>query len=383
MAWKEETAMANKKRFISSALEGKIAFSKLCKEFSISRECGYKWLKRHQEEGEEGLKEKSRKPKTSPFKTSHELEKQILEVRSEHPAWGARKIYAYLAREGVTGLPNPSTITRILHRNGQINEEDSLKHKAFIRFEHAFPNELWQMDFKGHFPIGTGRCHPLTILDDHSRYSLDVRACANEQMLTVKWALINVFRQYGLPKKMTMDNGPPWGLGGETRGYTSLEIWLMRLDIYVSHSRPCHPQTQGKDERFHRSLQEELISRKQFRDIEDSQRHFDEWRWCYNNKRPHEALKMDTPTSRYQNSTRGYPEKLPDIEYESGSIVRKINGVGEIYYAGQRYFISEGMKGLLVRIAESGRDGILDVYLMRHKVREIDLVSKTTAKSFF
>jgi transposase InsO family protein len=379
MAWKEETAMSNKMRFVQLALEKKTTFSKLCKEFSISRECGYKWLRRHKNEGDKGLEERSRKPHSSPLKTSSELEKRILDVRWKYPAWGAKKINAHLTRLGLK-VPNPSTITRILHRNNLIEEEASLKHKAFTRFEYALPNELWQMDFKGHFAVDSGRCHPLTILDDHSRYSLDIRACANEQMRTVQEALINVFREYGLPQKMTMDNGPPWGVAGESHGFTSLEIWLMRLNIYVSHSRPCHPQTQGKDERFHRSLKEELLNRKQFKNLEDSQKHFDEWRWHYNNERPHEALKMASPASKYQNSIRCYPEEMPSIDYDDGSVVRKVNNVGEIYYLGQRYFISEGMKGLLVKIIESGRDGILEVYLSKQKVREIDLVNKVAAK---
>lgn len=380
MAWKEETAMSNRMKFISMALEKGLPFSRLCKEFDISRECGYKWLRRYQEEGSKGLEEKSRRPHSSPSKTSSGIEHTILEIRAKHPTWGGRKIHAYLERRGISSLPNPSTITRILHRHNLIEEENSLKHKAFIRFEHALPNQLWQMDFKGHFGMQSGRCHALTILDDHSRYSLGIKACSNEKTSTVKEALTYVFRQYGLPERMTMDNGSPWRSPSEKTGYTRLEVWLIQLGIYISHSRPFHPQTQGKDERFHRTLKEELLNRRQFEDLEDAQKHLDEWRKIYNYERPHEALGMLSPASRYQSSKRIYPEQLPYIDYGSGVTVRKVNNKGEIYYAGTRYFISESMTGLLVKIGESEIDGIVEVYLAHQKLKEIDLKNKVIAK---
>jgi len=380
MAWKEETAMSIKKRFISCVLQEEVNFSAICKAFQISRECGYKWLKRYRESGEKGLEELSRKPLLSPFKTSDVVEDQILAVREKHQAWGARKIYAFLKRKGVTNLPTPSTITRILHRHGKIEEGESIRHTAFMRFEHAKPNQLWQMDFKGQFWISSGQCHPLTVLDDHSRYSLDIRACANQQAVTVKTSLINIFREYGLPERMTMDNGSPWGSPSEKNGYTGLEVWLIRLGIYVSHSRPFHPQTQGKDERFHRSLKAELLRGKSFANLESIQKEFDEWRWCYNHERPHEALKLNSPASRYQVSSRKYPESLPVIAYDIGSEVRRVAANGEMNYKGEKYYISESMKGLPVKIVESNRCGILNVYLDRQKVKEIDLINKRVAK---
>jgi transposase InsO family protein len=377
MVWNEETAMCNKKRFIMKALEKEKSFSSLCQEFNISRECGYKWLKRYQQLGVLGLEEQSRKPNVSPLKTASDIERKILEIRNRYPAWGARKIHAFLKRKEDISLPVPSTINRILHRHHQIEKEESIKHKAFIRFEHALPNQLWQMDFKGHFAIHNGRCNPLTILDDHSRFSLDIRACANQQATTVKTALVNVLRNYGLPERMTMDNGAPWA---EKNGYTHLEVWLIRMGIYVGHSRPFHPQTQGKDERFHRSLKEELLNRKEFTNLEDTQTHFDEWRRHYNNERPHEALGMNSPASRYQVSFRKYPEHLPPIEYESGSIIRKVRHNGAISYQGIDYFISDSMIGMNVKITESKRHGIMEVYLCHQRVKDIDLINKRSAK---
>lgn len=380
MAWKEETAMSNKEKFIAAALENTATFSALCKTFCISRECGYKWFRRYKEKGKEGLREKSRRPLLSPFKTPNEIELRILEVRNMHPAWGARKIHAFLEHRGINSLPNPSTITRILHRENKICEEESLKRKPFIRFEHAEPNQLWQMDFKGHFSMMSGRCNPLTVLDDHSRYSICLKACRDQQRNTVKEALIDAFRIYGLPERMTMDNGSPWGNPGDTNGYTQLEVWLILLGIHVGHSRPFHPQTQGKDERFHRSLKEELLKGRTFIDLEDAQHHFNEWRWCYNQDRPHEALGMSSPATRYRASMRAYPERLPAIEYPGGSVLRKVEMKGDISYGGTRYFISESMGGLVVKIVETERPGIVEVHLWHQKIKEIDLINKQTAK---
>ena len=135
----------------------------------------------------------------------------VLAVRAAHPAWGGRKIRARLLALGWVQVPAASTITAILHRQGLINPEDSAKHKAWQRFEAAAPNDLWQMDFKGHFAAAAGRCHPLTVLDDHSRYAMGLEACADERRLTVQSGLTAIFRRYGLPRKMLMDNGPPWG----------------------------------------------------------------------------------------------------------------------------------------------------------------------------
>lgn len=227
MAWKEETTMSNKKSFIKAAIEENGSFSSLCQRFNISRECGYKWLKRYKEHGFKGLEERSRKPLSTPFKTSSECESKILEVRNAHPAWGARKIHAYLKRLG-NALPTSSTVNRILHRHGRISKEEANKHKAFCRFEHDLPNQLWQMDFKGFFEVNGKRCNPLTVLDDHSRFSLCLKACKNQQTLTVQEALIEAFREYGLPERMTMDNGSPWGCPSEI-GFTALEVWLIQI----------------------------------------------------------------------------------------------------------------------------------------------------------
>ncbi len=162
------------------------------------------------------------------------------------------------------------------------------------RFERATPNELWQMDFKGHFKLDQGRCHPLTILDDHSRFLLGLHACSNQLWQTVQSQLTLTFRAYGLPECMLMDNGSPWGDDRESR-HTIFTAWLMRLGVNVTYGRPFHPQTQGKDERLHRTFKAELLQGMQFHTLQECQGQFDAWRDFYNQERPHQALNQKVP----------------------------------------------------------------------------------------
>ncbi|WP_192365032.1 integrase core domain-containing protein, partial [Mesorhizobium mediterraneum] len=179
--------------------------------------------------------------------------------------------------------------------------------QPFIRFEHEAPNDLWQMDFKGHVALHGGRLHPLTVLDDHSRFSIALSACADQTTATVKARLIAAFRRYGLPWRIATDNGPPWGDGGRNN-FTLLTVWLIEAGVAVSHSRPCHPQTLGKDERFHRSLKAEALQGPPFADLAKAQDAFDRWRHVYNTVRPHDALGGAVPLDRYRVSQRQYRE---------------------------------------------------------------------------
>jgi transposase InsO family protein len=201
--------MSQRKEFVMLTITEEANMATLCRRFGISRKTGYKWFKRYQEKGDDGLEDQSRKPQNSPLHTSKVVEDRILAVRDKHPTWGGRKIAARLITLGMKTVPAASTITAILNRHGKIDPQESSKHKAFKRFEALHPNDLWQMDFKGHFGIRKGRCHPLTLLDDHSRYSLAVRACENEQGETVKNELIRIFQCYGLPMSILCDNGSP------------------------------------------------------------------------------------------------------------------------------------------------------------------------------
>ena len=278
--------MSLKREFVILARGEGANIRELCRRYGISPPTGYQLLERYAREGDAGLLERSRRPHNSPNRTPAELERAVVALREEHPAWGGRTLHEVLSRSHHP-VPSPSTITAILRRNGCIvNGERS--QRDWQRFEHPQPNDLWQMDFKGHFPTGAGRCHPLTVLDDHSRFALGLRACPNERTETVQEELTAIFRTYGLPVRMLMDNGPPWGNNSE-HPRTPLTVWFMRLGIEVSHGRPYHPQTQGKDERFHRTLTAEVLQGRHFADCPASQVAFDWWRPVYNFERPHQA----------------------------------------------------------------------------------------------
>jgi transposase InsO family protein len=314
------------------------------------------------------LEERSRVPTSSPLKTCPSMEERILCLRKRKPSWGGRMIRSYLLNHGVTNVPAPSTITGILHRHGYIRDEESIKRKKIKRFEHKSPNDLWQIDFKGHFQIRTGRCHPLTIIDDHSRFSIGLRACSNERGDTVKQHFINVFEEYGLPWRINFDNGAPWGTIQRPDRYTALSLWLIRLGVHVSFSKIRRPQTNGKIERFHLTLKKELLQFNYFWNLKDTQKNFDLWRVEYNFERPHQALDMKPPITRYAASRRAYPQHLPLIEYRDTDLVRTVNAAGNISLQNQKIFIGEALKGLPVGIRKNIGDKDHSVYYCDQKI---------------
>jgi transposase InsO family protein len=372
MPWKEVTQMASKLEFVKLALNGAHSFSELCLRFNISRKTGYKLLNRFKAEGAPGLEERSRRPHSHPELTPIEIEEKIIAVRKRKPSWGCRKIRAYLLNNDEKMIPAKSTITDVLHRNKLIKIETHNKLITPQRFEHESPNDLWQADFKGHFSMRKGRCHPLTVLDDHSRYSIGLQACDNERGNTVKSAFITLFEKYGMPWRINFDNGTPWS-SAHIRGfrYSELSLWLVRLGIRISFSRIRHPQTNGKDERFHRTLKLELLKDHYFKDTADAQLHFDRWREEYNHERPHEALDMKPPVSRYKLSNRKFSSVLPEIEYPDCSLIRKVNKAGNISFNNKKYFISESLNGLPVALREK-EEGKFDIYFMHQKIFTID-----------
>jgi transposase InsO family protein len=371
MPWKECSKVDERGEFVSLAKVEGAKVTGLCERFGISRKTGHKWLRRFG--SKESLADRSRRPQHSPTRTARKMEQAVLGVRDRHPAWGGRKIAVRLKDTGHQGVPAASTITEILRRHGRLDEAEAIKHRPYQRFERARPNELWQMDFKGHFGLRDGtRCHALTVLDDHSRYALGVRACGNERRETVQSELIELFRRYGLPLTMLMDNGAPWGTGDWHNRYTSLVVWLLRLGVQVTHGRPYHPQTQGKDERFHRTLSEELLCRDEFENLWKMQLGFDQFRFTYNHERPHEALGLTVPAKRYLVSDRIYPERLPPIEYPSSMAVRCVSE-GWLSYKGRAYRINKAFSGYRVGLSPTDQDGVLDVFFCRHCVGQINV----------
>jgi transposase InsO family protein len=372
--FKEMTAMSELREFVGLASEPGANRRALCRRFGISPQTGYKWLARYAAQGVDGLAKRSSRPLVSPKRSSEEVEQAVLEQRKAHPVWGGRKLRARMQEEQAKHVPSASTITEILRRHGQLDPVRAGKPREYRRFEHPAPNQLWQMDFKGHFALMDGpgtRCHPFTVIDDHSRYSLCVRACLDERGETVQGVLTDVFRRYGLPHRITADNGSPWGnTNGES--LTWLGVWIVRLGIKLSHSSPGHPQTQGKDERLHRTLDIELLFRESFLSCDDAQGGMDRWREQYNHVRPHEALALKTPSSRYQVSVRTFPEVLPAIEYDDQDLVRKVQSNGLISFQGKEYRIGRGLRGLPVALRRTEQEGRWNMYFCHQQIGQVD-----------
>jgi transposase InsO family protein len=349
----------------------------LCRRFGISATLGYRLLSRYAVQGEAGLLERSRRPRASPRTTPDQVEAAVMAVRADHPAWGGRKIAAVLRRQGLAA-PSPSTVTQILRRHGVALGTFGGGHQPFIRFEHPAPNDLWQMDFKGHVALGSasGRLHPLTVLDDHSRFCLVLEACADQERQTVKSHLIKAFQRYGLPWRITADNGPPWGAGmsgdGVDRSWTALGVWLLEQDVALSHSRPYHPQTQGKDERFHRTLKAEALSGPPFADLAQAARHLQAWRTVYNTQRPHQALDLDTPIERYAPSPRPYRDAVEPFAYGPDDHMRRVDD-GRISFAGRRIRIPKAFSGKIVALRPTNTDGQYQLVFRTKTITTIDL----------
>jgi len=345
----------------------------LCRRYGISPQTGYLLARRYRQEGDAGLADRSRRPKRSPRRTSEAMEELVLSVRDAHPAWGGRKISRRLRDLEHAGVPSASTVTEVLRRHQRLDAAASAAREPLQRFERGTPNELWQMDFKGHFPTARGQCHPLTVLDDHSRFALGIRACGDETEETIRSELRAIFRGYGLPDRMLMDNGSPWGCSHAEQRYTRFEVWLMELGVAVSHGRPYHPQTQGKDERFHRSLAAEAIGRRSFADLAACQQRFDWWRTVYNTERPHEAIGLATPITRYRVSRRAFPETIEPYDYGPGVFLRRVDSGGWLSFRNHPLKLGRAFINRQVALRPALPDGCFDVFFCGHKVARFDL----------
>lgn len=372
MPWDTKDLMSLREEFVRLANQEGANRRDLCRRFDISPQTAYKWLARFAAQGTTGLLDRSRKPKHSPNATAAEIEAAAVALRTQHPAWGGRKISRRLQDLGHATVA-PSTVTSILHRHGLITPTENAAH-AWQRFEHESPNALWQADFKGHFNTLQGRCLPLTVLDDHSRYNLVLQACSNSRTRTVQTHLEAAFRRYGLPARMNFDNGTPWGSPSQPGQITELGLWLVRLGIRLSYSRPYHPQTNGKEERFHRSLKAEVLNGRSFERLDHAQSAFDRWRRIYNCERPHEALQMETPITRYQPSPRPFPETLPSIDYGPDDEVVRVDWNGELRFRGQKFKVSSALHRHDVAVRpRAAEDGVFDVFFAHHQCLTIDL----------
>lgn len=375
MSWRSKTVEQERLEFITKVLNKEKSKAALCREYGISRPTGDKWINRYL--NGESLEDKSRRPFRTANKINIEDEKRIVEARKKEPAIGAAKTRRMLINQGWENPPSISTFNAVFKRNGLITKESSEAAQRFTRFEKETPNEMWQMDFKGDFLMGDKtRCHPLSVIDDCTRFCLCADAKENQQLLGVKESLIKTFNEYGMPYSLLCDNGTPWG-SSQSASVTKFEVWMMELGILTLHIRPEHPQTQGKVEHFNGSYKRERLKFYTPKDLFDAQLCREEYQDFYNNTRPHFSLDYDVPAQRYVKSTRKYPDKIPVWEYDNGLIHRKIKSSGYLSFNSRAYFLSEGLANKEVVLIPTDTDGIFNIVFRQFRIAKINLHTNT------
>lgn len=374
MPWKETDVQRERVRFVVEAEAGLASMSGLCRRYGISRKTGYKWLARYRAVGHlVELVEESRRPHRSPQKTPEWLEQRVEQLR-EATGWGGRKISRVLAREGLHLAR--STVDQILKRRGLVRPAE--RHRPAVeRFERSHPNELVQMDFKGQYPVREGGfCYPLSVLDDHSRFALGLFALRSQHGDKVQRCLVSCFERYGVPEAMLMDHGNPWWGTTNGHGLTRLSVFLIRQGIRLHYSGIGHPQTQGKVERFHRSLGERLHWQGAPDTLQGFHEALESFRLEYNQIRPHEALADEVPETRYRPSRKPYNSTPPPWVYPEGAELQRVRDNGCLHLERRYWFVCHALNGRWVQCQRFGRR-ILVTYRHMH-VREIDLEAGRT-----
>jgi transposase InsO family protein len=373
MAWRSVDVDEQRIRFVVAAGRGESSMTALCAEFGISRQTGHLWLKRYRAGGVAAVLEQSRRPLHSPTRTAVEVEARVAALRRERPDWGARKLAVLLSREGLE-IP-PATVQRILNRLGLVRVED--RHPpALGRFEREQPNQLWQMDFKSpkgwDQPVG-----PLSVIDDHSRYAITLFQTGTTRAEPVREQLVQAFTLCGLPEAMLMDHGIPWWNCSSAGGWTQLTVWLMKQGVRLYLSGIRHPQTQGKVERFHGALEKA----RRLRGLPEPalrQRWLDDFRQDYNHVRPHEALGMKTPASRWRPSLNRFDPDPPPWQYHDEAEVHRLGKTGQLKLNGRRWQVAGALALEQVQLIR-GEQRVL-VFYRNTLLRELDLVQAGSSK---
>jgi transposase InsO family protein len=368
MGWKATNVSEQRMQFVIRASSGKERMAALCREFGISRPTGYLWRRRYRQGASlTELCERSRRPQQSPRRTEGWKEQRVVTLRQQ-VGWGAKKLQVLLQEEEGIALP-VRTIHRILERHRLVSED--VHGPAPGRFERSEPNELWQMDSKGKYPLRDGECHPLSIVDDHSRYAVGLYALPELSGAQAHPCLVETFQRYGVPQSMLMDRGTLWWSAWNGWGLTRLSVRLIEQGIRLLYGRVRHPQTQGKVERFHRTLGQALRHRGVPAQFGQWAAALAEFRTSYNERRPHEALGMKRPVERYRRSPRSYQEQVKEWEYPAGSEVQRLNSQGMLSEQGHRWFVCGALPGRRVRVERF--DGNLLVSYRHMYIREIDI----------
>lgn len=355
MPWKEKRIMALKTEFVRKARRRGANVAALCREYGISRQTGYKWLRRTKEEGIKGLEERTRRPHSVPLSTAEEIVVAIVEERKRRPRWGPTKLRALLVKRFGNDAPSERTIARVLARFGQIAKRrpkvvrSAPEAKPKVSVEG--PNDLWTVDFKGYWlSRDRTRCEPLTVRDAFSKFLLCVDLVAKPSLEEVLPRFKALFERYGVPKAIQCDNGSPFIAMNARGGLTRLSAWWIALGIRLVRSRVGCPQDNGAHERMHRDMAGELEAFPA-KTKSAEQGRCDRWRHEFNHIRPHQALGGKVPAELYVKSPRKPVVQVPSYR---GCTVRRVSRTGAVRLNSDRAFLSGALAGFVVGLQSLG-----------------------------
>jgi len=384
MPWKETCAVKERAQFVRDLASGQWTMTELCEHHGVSRPTGYKWARRHQEHGDDGLSEQSRAPKTCPHRTAAEIEEQVVLLKKTH-GWGARKLHRLLRKQvEASELPCRSTVFDILKRHGLVKQRrrrQRWQHPGAAPLHTDVPNEVWSIDFKGQFKTRDGvYCYPLTVLDNYSRYLLACTALHDVKTRGTKRTLERLFREFGLPEAIRSDNGAPFASTG-IHGLCELNVWWMKLGIVHQRIQPSSPQENGAHERMHRTLKA-ATTRPPAQSLRGQQWKFDSFRSEYNTDRPHETLDDEAPASLWVPSPRPFPTRLVPPEYPSHFELRRVSNAGHFRLGAHQIFISHALRGDHLGLEEID-DGLWNILYYKTLLGRLDQrTGKITGATF-
>jgi transposase InsO family protein len=370
MPWDNKTPFEQRWFMLQKLFQEKAPVTKIAKEFGVSRKTFYKFKQRFEAEGVTGLQDRSRAPHQRPRKIPQVVEEAIVELRCQHPDFGPVRLQAELKNLGVNP-PSHQGIQNVLVRH-HLNGWNAPEKREYRRFERSSPNELWQLDTKGFFIIkGWGKAFPLNILDDYSRFCIASQLLPLERSEYILDTLEKAIATYGRPQYLITDNGS-WFVHKD-KALTRVQMFLKDQGILHILTGVRRPTTIGKVERFHRTLNRELIKKFRFKDLVQAQEACDTFRFYYNYQRPHQALGNLPPISRYKFVKRKFPKPPVPIFYPQGSLLRKVRGNGCISFNGNEIFISYILIGKTVKIEQTQKTW--EIYYDKNLIKTVTYVS--------
>ena len=303
-----------------------VSVVEVAERYGVRRETVHRWLRRFAEEGLAGLEDRSHRPREHPWRLPAELEARICELRRRHPRWGPRTLVFELERRG-GGRVSRSTVYRALVRNGLIEPARRRRSRSsYRRWERPGSMQLWQIDVTASIFVGTAELKIVTGIDDHSRFCVMATIVARATARPVCRAFVEAMTTYGVPEEVLTDNGNVF-TNRYRKPFTPREVLFDRIcrENGISHrlTKVRSPTTTGKIERLHQTLQAELlVPHGPFECVEEAQAELDAWRQQYNGDRPHQALGMAFPITRFRPVPSGelalaLPPELGAVDHES------------------------------------------------------------------